>query len=93
DIGERCGAGTNCGGCVPLIEDILESRLVALMNQSTIAEVVLESAVATSPVSIRRAGPYVSASADSSTRVSATHVASDPAGSRELAIAAFDSPA
>lgn len=34
DIGERCGAGTNCGGCVPLIEDILESKLVALLGDS-----------------------------------------------------------
>lgn len=45
DIAERCGAGTNCGGCIPLIEDILESKLVALMNESTVAALGVESTV------------------------------------------------
>ena len=26
EIGRRCGAGTDCGGCYALIEDILEIR-------------------------------------------------------------------
>jgi bacterioferritin-associated ferredoxin len=26
EIARRCGAGTDCGGCYPLIEDILEIR-------------------------------------------------------------------
>ncbi len=28
DITARCGAGSDCGGCADLIEDILEIRLV-----------------------------------------------------------------
>ncbi|MGB3410327.1 MAG: (2Fe-2S)-binding protein [Microthrixaceae bacterium] len=54
DIGERCGAGTNCGGCIPLIENILESKLVALMNQSTVAAVEVESSVRIGSVTARR---------------------------------------
>lgn len=27
EIGASCGAGTKCGGCVPLIEMLLESRM------------------------------------------------------------------
>ncbi len=53
DIGERCGAGTNCGGCIPLIEDILESKLVALMNESTVAAVGVESTVEVRSVTLR----------------------------------------
>ncbi len=26
ELGERCGAGARCGGCLPLIEEILEVR-------------------------------------------------------------------
>ena len=26
EVGDRCGAGTGCGGCVPLIETILRGR-------------------------------------------------------------------
>ena len=25
EIGDRCGAGTRCGGCWPLLEDMLEA--------------------------------------------------------------------
>lgn len=27
EIGRRCGAGTGCGGCVPLIEMLLENHV------------------------------------------------------------------
>jgi len=29
DVGDACGAGTGCGGCRPVIEDILEASGVA----------------------------------------------------------------
>lgn len=71
EIGRRCGAGTNCGGCIPLIEDILESRLVALMNERTIAEVSIESVVEFSSISARAARGARQVKAD-------THAGSDP---------------
>ena len=31
EIARRCGAGSDCGGCYPLIEDILEIRVHGTM--------------------------------------------------------------
>ncbi len=52
-IGDRCGAGTNCGGCVPLIEHILERRLAALLDEATLADAPVES-----PVLVRSSVDY-----------------------------------
>jgi len=40
EVARRCGAGSDCGGCTPLIEDILEIRAFgasALDDQALIA--------------------------------------------------------
>jgi bacterioferritin-associated ferredoxin len=31
EVARRCGAGSDCGGCYPLIEDILEVRVLGAM--------------------------------------------------------------
>lgn len=36
DIGRRCGAGTDCGGCYDAIEDILEIRSAGAPRESTL---------------------------------------------------------
>ena len=40
EVARRCGAGSDCGGCYPLIEDILEIRMfgpAALADQALLA--------------------------------------------------------
>lgn len=34
DIGERCGAGSQCGGCAALLESILAETTVQLRSAS-----------------------------------------------------------
>ena len=33
EVARRCGAGTDCGGCFPLIEDILEIRTLGVRQE------------------------------------------------------------
>ena len=29
EVGARCGAGTRCGGCLPLVEELIERELTS----------------------------------------------------------------
>lgn len=34
DIGERCGAGTSCGGCKPVIQELVVEQLLFVHTPS-----------------------------------------------------------
>ncbi len=50
EVGRRCGAGTGCGACKPLIRECL-SRCRAAAVQETTASVVAAVTVVTEPAS------------------------------------------
>ena len=42
DVGDACGAGTGCGGCVPLVHDLVqESRRLTVVKAETASSLQL----------------------------------------------------
>jgi bacterioferritin-associated ferredoxin len=48
-IGEACGAGTGCGACVPMLEDMLDARGSQLTAVELVRRVANEASTGGSP--------------------------------------------